>query len=169
MSQHSLSPVQVRAASPQDFAAAGVVVVDAYRHSGQLDGDTGYDAVLRDVAGRAEHSQVLVAERDGVLVGTVTVTEPGSLYSEVATDGELEFRFLGVALSAWGSGVASALVRECLAIADRRGLDTAICTRDTNDRALQLYQRLGFERVPERDWDPLPGVLLQVLVRPYPG
>ncbi len=99
----------------------------------------------------------------------VTLTEAGSLYSEVATDGELEFRFLGVAASAWGGGIASALVRECLAIADARGLDTAICTRDNNDRALRLYQGLGFARVPERDYEPVPGVLLQVLVRPCPG
>jgi hypothetical protein len=31
--------------------------------------------------------------------------------------------------------------------------------------AHRLYQRLGFLRLPERDWSPVPGVVLLVYVR----
>jgi hypothetical protein len=31
-----------------------------------------------------------------------------------------------------------------------------------NEGAEQLYRRLGFVREPDRDWEPVPGVFLQV-------
>ena len=37
-----------------------------------------------------------------------------------------------------------------------------LCTIADNTRASAVYQRLGFQRVPERDWHPAPGIDLLV-------
>jgi ribosomal protein S18 acetylase RimI-like enzyme len=38
--------------------------------------------------------------------------------------------------------------------------------RDTNTGAAAMYERMGFTRVPERDWSPREGVDLLALTRP---
>jgi hypothetical protein len=41
-----------------------------------------------------------------------------------------------------------------------------ICVRDFAATARRLYARMGFERAPDRDWSPLPGVTLLGLHHP---
>ena len=41
-----------------------------------------------------------------------------------------------------------------------------ICTEPQMYAAHRLYQRLGFRRVPERDWSPTPGIDLLAYRRP---
>jgi ribosomal protein S18 acetylase RimI-like enzyme len=36
---------------------------------------------------------------------------------------------------------------------------------DTNTRAASFYQQLGYQRLPERDWVPVPDVTLEVWIR----
>ena len=158
-------PVVVREARPAEYDALGAMVEEAYRAGGQLDDDDGYARTLRDVADRAGTATVLAAVRGDVLLGTVTITPPGSPYSELAGPQESEFRFLAVAPPAWGSGVADLLVRACVERA--AGSDIVIVTRDGNEAALRLYARHGFVRAPERDWEPVPGIVLVALVRPW--
>ncbi|HET8971612.1 MAG TPA: GNAT family N-acetyltransferase [Candidatus Nanopelagicales bacterium] len=164
-------PVEIRVARPEEYQAAGQLVEQAYRDGGELSGgpEHAYGAVLRDVAGRAPDSQVLVAFRGGAMVGTVTVMEPGTRHAQLAQPGELEFRFLGVARDAWGSGVADALVTAILAAARSHGWDTIIGVREGNRAADRLYARHGFDPVPARDWSPMPDVRLRAYVHRYRG
>lgn len=53
-------------------------------------------SVLEDVEHRAEQAPVWVAEAAGKVVAAVTLTFYGQPYSEIALDGELEFRMLAV-------------------------------------------------------------------------
>jgi ribosomal protein S18 acetylase RimI-like enzyme len=107
---------------------------------------------------------VLVAERDGELVGSVTLTPPGAPLSKDAGPEEYEFRFLGVARRAWGTGVAEALVAACEEHARAAGARRmVISVIDWNDVGLRLYQRLGYRRVPGRDRRPSPTVTLCAL------
>ena len=105
-----IPPVVVRPIRPDELEAVGRLVESAYVDGGLLDNDRGYGAHVRDVPGRATAHPVLVAERQGRVVGSVTITPPGSTHSELAGEGEVEFRYLGVAREAWGTGVARALV-----------------------------------------------------------
>ena len=100
----------------------------------------------------------------GELLGCVTFVLAGRPWAEIAHEGEGEFRMLAVAPGAQGRGVGSALVRACLdrAIAQRCSA-VSICTRDTNDRAIGMYERFGFVRIPERDWTPEPDIKLLAL------
>ncbi len=114
--------VTVREARPEEYAEVGELVTAAYVAGGALNGDSGYAAHLRDVAGRAAEHPVLVAEREGRIVGTVTLTPYGTPHSHDARPGELEFRYLGVAPEAWGTGVGAALVAACEAAAAAAGV-----------------------------------------------
>ncbi len=59
---------------------------------------------------------------------------------------------------------AELLARACIARAEEQGCQAVvICVRDIGAAARRLYDRIGFARIPERDWSPYPGVLLLAL------
>lgn len=154
--------VHVREAIESELDDVGRIAVDAYRADGQLHDESEYEVALRDAAGRARDSSVLVAVDGGRVVGAVAVCAPGSRLAEISREGELEFRMLSVDPAAQGRGVGRALVAACI---DRaRALEcraVVICTRsDVADRARRMYRRLGFARLPDRDWTPVPGIEL---------
>ena len=165
--------VRVRPAAEREFAVAGEICVAAYRADGQLppppvssseERPYDYSVVLGDDRRPAGHSDVLVAVDSETVVGCVTYVRPGSPLAEVSGEGEAEFRMLGVAPQAQGRGVGSALVQACLDQASEDGCHAVvICVRDVNDNAKKLYARFGFVRVPERDFVPVPGVVLEAL------
>jgi ribosomal protein S18 acetylase RimI-like enzyme len=161
---HRDGPLLVRVADPADFPAVARLTVAAYETDGQLKGEHGYAAVLADVAGRAAHGTVLVATdaATGEVLGSVTFVLAGTRYAELAGPGEAEFRMLAVDPTAQGRGVGAALVQECLARATALGSSAVVISVRSGfaDPAHRLYQRLGFVRVPEKDWSPLAGVHL---------
>ena len=161
--------IAIREARPGELAAAGDVVVRAYRAlGGGGDAHEAYLEHVRDAAGRARHCPVLVAvdEGTGEVLGSVTyVPGQGNAFAELAGEGEGEFRMLGVAPDAQGRGVGAALVRACIAWAradGRHGI--VISTTPVMHAAHRLYEHLGFRRAPERDWVPVPGVELWAYV-----
>lgn len=157
----------VRPATSSDYAVAGDICVAAYDAAAQLEPGSPYSLTLRDIQARAADGIVLVAERNGSVVGTVTICPSGSAFREIGRADEVEFRFLAVAPQAWRSGVGDALVAACEAHARGIGATAlAICVRDTNTAAASMYERMGFTRMPERDWSPRDGVDLLALTRP---
>jgi ribosomal protein S18 acetylase RimI-like enzyme len=164
------SDLVIRPAREADLEAVGAICVAAYDAAGQLEPGSPYASTLSDARARMEDGLLLVAERDGVVVGTATITPPGSEFREIGRDDEVEFRFLAVAPSAWRTGVGNALVAACEQHAQQTGATAmAICVRDTNTSAAAMYERMGFTRIPERDWTPRPGVDLLALTRPVPA
>jgi ribosomal protein S18 acetylase RimI-like enzyme len=156
----------IRTARPADYPAIGALSVAAYEADGQLDAGSGYEKVLADVADRAAHGQVLCAadSESGDVLGSVLFVLPGSRYAELSRPGEAEFRTLAVAPGAQRRGVGEALVRACQARALAAGCSAiVISVRDFSAPAQRLYERLGFARTPELDWDPAPGVKLLAL------
>jgi ribosomal protein S18 acetylase RimI-like enzyme len=161
-----MSSTLIRPARLDDFSAIARLTVAAYRADGQLEGGHGYERVLADVAGRAEAGELLVAEDGAAVVGAVLFVRPGSAYAELSGPGEAEFRMLAVDPSAQGRGVGEALVEACLARAIELSCRAImISVRDFSQPARRLYARLGFVRVPERDWSPVPDVNLLALRR----
>jgi len=158
----ALSPLEIRPVRPEEYETAGALVEAAYSAGGILDNDRGYGAHVRNVAGRAPDHPVLVALRDGRIVGSVTITPFGSPQSELAREGEVEFRYLAVAPEAWGTGVAQALVAAVDGWAREHGAHRLVlCVIESNTAAQRLYERLGFERDAARDWIPVPEVVLR--------
>ena len=158
--------MEIRAARPEEYDGIGELTVTAYAAilGSRLSAD--YAAELRAVAQRASAAEVLVAvEPDGTVLGSVTNAPDGGPYAEVARSGEAEFRMLAVDASARGRGVGQALVEHCLAVARSRGRDRMVLsTTSWMTTAHRLYERLGFRRTPDRDWEPVPGLVLLTYV-----
>jgi ribosomal protein S18 acetylase RimI-like enzyme len=67
---------------------------------------------------------------------------------------------LGVSPAAAGTGVGRALVQRCVDRSRELGDESlVISSLPSMTNAHRLYERIGFERAPQRDWSPAPGVL----------
>lgn len=156
-----MGDVEIRPPRAEEFAAVGELTVEAYRLDGLLSDEVGYEKELRDVAHRAEHAELLVAVEGDAVLGTVAVVRPGTSYAEISREGELEFRMLAVTGAARGRGIGEALTRAVLERARELGLGKVVLSSlDRMRTAHRLYERIGFRRLPERDWRPLPKVSL---------
>ena len=151
--------VMIRALRDEDVPAVSALSLAAYATAGHFDANDAYAASVRDVAGRRSHGELLVAEEDGVVVGAVMLCSSDSEYAEVSRDDEMEFRFLAVDPQRWGQGIGESLVLACEEHARASGIPAmTICVIDINTVAHRFYERLGYSRLPERDWQPRPGV-----------
>jgi ribosomal protein S18 acetylase RimI-like enzyme len=155
--------VLLRRATPDDHERAGAVTVAAYSEFTLGPADP-YVERLRDAATRAREAELWVATpegRDDEILGCVTLCPPGSPWRELAGPDEGEFRMLAVAPEARGRGVGEALARMCLDRFRSEGArGVVICSLPQMTDAHRLYDRLGFRRVPELDWEPVAGVEL---------
>jgi len=160
----------IRLVQPDEYQMAGRLVLDAYRTLGD-EGDEFYEAELQDIGGRIRESDVLVAELEGQLVGCVTLVDGLKPLSEVEDPDAATIRMLGVASEARGRGIGDALTRECIDRARAAGRKRVrLDTRTSLASAQRLYERLGFERDPEHDWSPAPGIeLLAFTLELSPG
>ncbi|WP_236794328.1 GNAT family N-acetyltransferase [Amycolatopsis sp. GM8] len=158
-----MSEIVVRPALPEEFPAIGALTVAAYQADGLLAGDPEYVHKLSDAARRAEHAELLVASNPaGELLGSVTVVRAGTAFAEISRADELEFRMLSTAPSARGRGIGGILTHAVLDRARQLGLRRVVLSSlDAMKTAHRLYERLGFVRLPERDWQPVPGLWLR--------
>jgi ribosomal protein S18 acetylase RimI-like enzyme len=151
--------VVVRPADRRELAAVGRLTLDAYAADGYLVENDLYAAHLLDAAARAADGELLVAEVDDRVVGTVTFCPEGSSFSEVARPGEGEFRMLAVTPDARRRGAAEALVQACIDRSRELGYSAVVLSSlPVQVKAHRLYERLGFRRAPERDWAPRRGI-----------
>jgi ribosomal protein S18 acetylase RimI-like enzyme len=150
-------PLTIRTAEPAEFAAVGELCVHAY--ADLLPGDHYYIDVLRDAATRAADAVLLVATDGDKLLGTVTFVPDGGPLQEISAPDETEFRMLAVSPTAQGRGIGTALLRRVLDDSRAAGRRAVVCSSQPTMRAAHaIYERLGFRRLPERDWSPAPGV-----------
>lgn len=153
----------VRRALPHEYDAIGALTAAAYAPVLTFGAADPYRQVLEDAAGRAEAAELWAATADAQLVGTVTVCRPGSRYAEIASPGELEVRMLAVSPTAQGTGVGSTLMSAVHDLALREVFDAVVLSVvETNEPAAAFYSRLGYNRSPDRDWQPVPHITLQV-------
>lgn len=151
----------IRPALPDELDAVGRLTVDAYVAGGVIEPDSPYLTFLSDAVARASDAQVWVAVDERRVVGTVTYVEPGSPLAEVARAGEAEIRTLAVDPASGGRGIGEALTRRMLVLAHDRGFGAVVLSSSTTMHAAhRIYERLGFERCPERDWTPGRGIEL---------
>jgi ribosomal protein S18 acetylase RimI-like enzyme len=145
--------VLVRRIRPEEIDAVSALAVDAYAASYSL--TDGYRADIGAVADRARDHEVWVAVDSvtGRLLGTVSTPQDGRTMSPVAHDGELDFRLLAVAADARRRGVGEVLVEHVLELARRRGIRRVVLnTGPDMIGAHRLYERLGFERLHDREY-----------------
>jgi ribosomal protein S18 acetylase RimI-like enzyme len=161
-----MAPVMIERARPDQYDDIAALIDDVYVHGGFTGADSPYRDTLRDVAGRATRTPVLVAiGGDGRVVGSVTYAEHGVPDAHVAGPGEAEIRMLAVARDARHHGAGTALVDACIDLARTAGARRVrLSTEPEMTDAHRLYERIGFVRTPERDWSPWPGGTLLAYV-----
>lgn len=142
--------VTVRRGRDDDTGAVAKLWTEAYvRPPG---GGREEDYRSGDVADSRAAGEVLVADREGALVGVVVLLPGTSHWARIAISQELEISRLAVARPARRSGVARTLVAACHRRARERDAPAiALWTRPAQRAAHRLYESLGYEREPERD------------------
>ena len=163
--------IAVREARPGEYGAVGALTVATFVGEGLVPAESEYVAALGDASGRARAAQLLVAvDEDGEVVGSVTFARAGTPYANLAHGDEAELRMLAVAPAARERGVGRALVLACMEQARSLGHPRLVLSTQEEMRAAQrLYTRLGFARMPQRDWEPVPGLRLLAYSRSGPG
>ncbi len=150
--------IDVREATPDEYAEAGRVTAAAYREFVEP-GDEDWERYLvriADVGERAVRTTILVGIDDGRILGSVTlelegrVRDDGEEGSRPLAPGEAHIRMLGVDPSARGRGVARALMAGSEERA--RAAGKTFLTLNTTRRmkaAQAMYERLGYERAED--------------------
>jgi len=140
----------LREANERDAGAITHLWTEAYVSEGEGGRTVPYSET--DFFETAHDSQVLVAEREGVVVGVVALAAPGTPGRAVAQADEAELSRLVVAASARRLGIGQALVSHCHELASAAGWSAiALWSRRYQTAAHRLYESLGYWRVPERD------------------
>lgn len=125
---------------------------------------TGYRRTLLATLDAEGPVERIVAERAGALVGSVWLYPPqvqAYAHGPVSASGP-EVRLMAVAPSARGQGIGAALLDECERRARRSGATTlGPHTVDVMCAAIHMYERAGFVRAPELDFQPPAGVLVK--------
>ena len=163
--------VTIRDARRDELDAIGALTAQAYEEYMPDDSASEdrrrsfaeYREDMRDVRERVDRGAlVILAEREGRLVGSVTYYAPGVDKSEEGWPPEIAaIRLLGVLPSERGRGIGRALTDETL----KRARSTAapafgLHTTDLMAIARGMYERMGFVRVPENDFWPAPDLLV---------
>ncbi|MBB6675141.1 GNAT family N-acetyltransferase [Cohnella nanjingensis] len=150
------SKVRIRDAEGADQEAIRRVLLSAYeqyRHDLPESRWSEYRENIAHAVDTPGPTDWLVAERDGTIVGSVTLFNS----SLVAYGRDLGIespivRLLAVAPEARSQGVATALLREAARRAKLAGAETLhLHTSDMMASAVRLYERLGFERATDKD------------------
>jgi len=155
----------VRTARPTDRGAIARLTLAAYREYSTIMEPSAWNALdgavrssLVDDTGVTR----IIAELDGAVVGSAALYSPDTAaYGDlVALASWPEVRLVAVDPRARGRGVARALVDECIRRARASGATAlGLHTSRSMRAAARLYERMGFVRDPERDFQP-PGAEL---------
>lgn len=152
--------VVVRTADPSEYPALSRLTVEAYsEYAEELGAERwkGYSESLGDIEGKSKDALILAAEKDRHLVGSL------ALYRLLPEDRpwpkEWAFlRAMAVDPKHRRAGIGRALIMESIKVAREWG-SPALFLRSTKmmKAALELYDQLGFIRVPEYEEEVRPG------------
>ena len=161
-----LGDVVVRPVRADEYEAVGDLTVAAYTTIDGFAPGERYQGVLRDVAGRTETAEVIVAaDDDGRIVGGVTFVPGLGPLAEFEGADESGMRMLAVDPAAQGRGVGRLLAQACIDRASATGRSRLVLhTTGAMTAAHRLYRGLGFARTPERDLTTPGGLVLEAYV-----
>ena len=187
-------PPTIRDAAPDEddaLLALTLAAYDEYAAAFPPAFWTGYRRNIVEQFDGAIAAQRIVAERDGMLLGSVllfppappaegkatgpspegqsTGSSPEGQSTDSPADGDEtgipaapEVRLLAVAPAARGQGVGAALLAECVRRAKAVGATAlGLHSMEVMTVAIRMYERFGFVRDPRTDFRPVPEVLVK--------
>ncbi|MCA0970710.1 GNAT family N-acetyltransferase [Halobacillus litoralis] len=152
--------MQIREATQEELPFIRKQRVEAYSdHAASLP-DEHWQALKKAISSEADQQpgvELYVAELDGNIVGSVALfpakTDAYEGYVDAVAYPEL--RVLAVSSEARGKGVGQALVQTCIDRAKAQGYDAiGLHTGEFMEQAMALYEKHGFKRQPEHDFEP---------------
>ena len=159
----AVTRIGLRDARDDELDAVADVMVAAYEQYIPPDPRAewlAYREEIRDVRGRQGSATLIVAEEDARILGAVTYYPDGSDDSHAGWPRDWAvIRLLGVHPDARGRGVGRLLTAEC--IRRTRAVGCAAVGLHTTEFmavARAMYERMGFVRVPEFDFWPIPDI-----------
>ena len=157
--------IVLREARSDEFDNVSLLIRDAYlQYENFLPPEAWkfYVEDMMNVRSRLKESQLIVAELDGQLAGTVTLYLDTVHSSQAGwPSGWASIRLLAVHPAYRGRGIGRALMEECIRRCRDQGIATiALRTTEMMDVARRIYEKIGFVRVPEFDFHPRPGVVV---------
>ena len=153
-----IAATAIREARPADFDAIRAIAAAANEEFRPVMGEAlyaGYITNVLDVDRRAREAMLLIAEQDREIVGTITLYRDinGEGIPVRFPDGTAGIRATAVSPAARGRGIGSELVSAALRVAQASGANaTALHTATCMGAAMRLYERHGFQRVPDLDF-----------------
>ena len=165
----------VRAARDSDRAAMVDITLAAYEEYSAIVPSPHweeYQQDIRDTITQDDRAERLVAELDGVVVGSVILYPAGTVFylpnEEAVTLPCPEIRLLAVAPAARRRGVGAALVEACIERARQAGVEAiTLHTIEFMQVAMRMYERMGFVRAPELDFRPTEDEDVDVVIKGY--
>jgi GNAT superfamily N-acetyltransferase len=145
----------VRPAAAREIPEIEAVTVAAYAEFRDRIPAAIFDAYMGDMrrlADRWEEAEVLVAELNGRVAGTVTFYADASSEGLGLPKGWAGFRRLAVHPAMRGHGIGRLLTEKCLDTARRLAAPTVgVHTAAFMQAARSIYDQMGFRRCPEYD------------------
>ncbi|MDI4649038.1 GNAT family N-acetyltransferase [Cohnella hashimotonis] len=152
--------MHIRDAAPEERAFIREQRLDAYREHARSIPDSHWQALARAISSEADAqpgAELIVAEADGNIAGSVVLFPANTDAYDGHADKQdyPEIRMLAVSPAYRGKGAASALIAECIRRARASGSGAVgLHTGEFMKDARQLYEKLGFERLPQYDFQP---------------
>ena len=164
--------ITIREANQEELGSIRKQRVQAYKDHVHSLPDEHWQALKQAISSEADQQpgvDLLVAELDGILAGSVALFPANTDAYEGYVD-ELDYpeiRVLAVSPDIRGKGVASALIDACIERAKAKGYRSiGLHTGDFMSGAISLYERYGFERVPQHDFEPADdGIIVKAFYR----
>lgn len=134
--------------------------VNAYEEHAEFIPGGHWEALRKAIMSDADSQngvELLVAEMEGAIIGSVALFPAKSDAYKGLVDimDYPEIRMLAVTHEARGRGVAEALIVECIQRSKLKGsMNIGLHTADFMKTAMRLYDRMGFERLPQFDFEP---------------
>ncbi|MCS0582840.1 GNAT family N-acetyltransferase [Massilia pinisoli] len=153
-----MSGVAIRTYADTDRAAVNAVALAAFaQYADDYDDWPSFGTGIGRMADLAAVGDLLVAEREGAVIGAIVHVGPGRPRSAIFPGDWSVIRMLVVDPAARGAGVGRALVAATLERAARAGAPAVgLHTSPIMATALRLYEGIGFRR--EHDLPPIRGV-----------
>ena len=163
-----MKDLRIRDARPSDRDAIEAVTLAAYeQYAAAMPAhwDLYRQNILSTLAAADPRAQI-VAEAGDRTLGSVLLYPAGTVIARHGggsiTLPSPEVRLLAVAPAARGQGVGFTLMQECIRRARRSGATTlTLHTTEIMQAAVRLYERIGFVRAQELDFEPAPGVIIK--------